>query len=225
MFDMGKWVCYHTHQNNGVIITKASRLFKRTVLKGCIMLEHYKNILEEISHGHRAVLVTSLSADAMPEKTLLAEPDLSALPVTDTSAEVARAAIEKSSVQCVALPGGGLQFAEPFVPEPRLIILGGGHIALPLCEFAAKCGFRVVVVDDRPSFANKVRFPLAADVICDSFDRAIDTISPDRFSFMVVITRVHRHDADCLRRTLSHDVAYVGQSVRRASGIVLRTFG
>ncbi len=186
------------------------------------MLEHYRSILEEISHGRRAVLVTSLHTDALLEKTLLSEHDLSALPATDTLAEVARAAIEKSSVHCTALPDGGLRFAEPFVPEPRLIILGGGHIALPLCEFAAKCGFRVVVVDDRPTFASKMRFPLASDVICDSFDRAIDALSPDRFSFVVVITRGHRHDADCLRRTLSHDVAYVGMigSARRV-GIVL----
>ncbi len=186
------------------------------------MQEHYKNILDGIARGSRAVLVTSLSDDAMPEKTLFLEKDLSEVPGADTPAALARAAIEKSSVQCVSLPGGGLRFAEPFVPEPRLIILGGGHIALPLCEFAAKCGFRVVVVDDRPSFANRARFPLAADVVCDGFDHAIDALALDRFSFVVVITRGHRHDADCLRRTLARDVAYVGMigSARRV-GIVL----
>ena len=186
------------------------------------MREHYKNILDGIALGSRAVLVTSFSDGAIPEKALFLEKDLPDSPDADTPAALALAAIEKSSVQSIALPGGGLRFAEPFVPEPRLIILGGGHIALPLCEFAAKCGFRVIVVDDRPSFANKARFPLAADVVCDGFDRAIDALSLDRFSFVVVITRGHRHDADCLRRTLERDVAYVGMigSARRV-GIVL----
>lgn len=186
------------------------------------MRGHYKNILDGISRGSRAVLVTSLADGAVPEKTLFLENDLPDNLDADAPTSLARAAIEKSSVQCISLPGGGLLFAEPFVPEPRLIILGGGHIALPLCEFAAKCGFRVIVVDDRPSFANKARFPLAADVVCDGFDRAIDALALDRFSFVVVITRGHRHDADCLRRTLERDVAYVGMigSARRV-GIVL----
>lgn len=186
------------------------------------MREYYKEVLNSIAQGRPAVLVTSLTDGVMPEKILLHENDLPASPGMDSPLSLARAAMEKSSIQCVALPGGGLRFSEPFVPEPRLIILGGGHIALPLCEFAAKCGFRVVVVDDRPSFANKERFPLAADVVCDSFERAIDALSLDRFSFVVVITRGHRHDAECLRRTLLHNVAYVGMigSARRV-GIVL----
>ena len=40
-------------------------------------------------------------------------------------------------------------FIDPLTPRERLIILGGGHIAQPLCEFAAKCDFSVTVVDDR----------------------------------------------------------------------------
>lgn len=186
------------------------------------MRKYYKDILDGIARGSRTVLVTSLFNGAMPEKTLFWENDLPDSPAAGTPPALARAAIEKSSVQCVSLPGGGLRFAEPFVPEPRLVILGGGHIALPLCEFAAKCGFRVVVVDDRPSFANKARFPLAVDVVCDGFDHAIDALALDRFSFVVIITRGHRHDANCLRRTLARGVAYVGMigSARRV-GIVL----
>lgn len=33
-------------------------------------------------------------------------------------------------------------FIDPLTPRERLIILGGGHIAQPLCEFAARCDFR-----------------------------------------------------------------------------------
>lgn len=56
-------------------------------------------------------------------------------------------------------------------PRERLIILGGGHIAVPLCEFAARCDFAVTVVDDRMDFANESRFPLAQQVTCDSFEK------------------------------------------------------
>ena len=52
-----------------------------------------------------------------------------------------------------------LRFFEPIAKEERLIILGGGHISKYLCEFAAKTGFAVWVIDERQEFANKERFP------------------------------------------------------------------
>ena len=54
---------------------------------------------------------------------------------------------------------------EPMLPQERLIVLGAGHIALPVCQFGAACGFEVCVIDDRPDFANRARFHEAAQVI------------------------------------------------------------
>ncbi len=89
---------------------------------------------------------------------------------------------------------------EPFFPEERLIVLGGGHIAQPLVDFASKTDFSVVVADDRPSFANTVRFPAAARIICDSFDNTIRNLRITASDFVVVITRGHRHDMACLEQ-------------------------
>ncbi len=91
---------------------------------------------------------------------------------------------------------------EPFFPEERLIILGGGHIALPLVEFAAKVGYSVTVVDDRLSFANINRFPLARQVICAPFDQAIRRLTITDNDYVVIITRGHRHDQICLEQLL-----------------------
>ncbi len=99
---------------------------------------------------------------------------------------------------------------EPFFPKPRLIILGGGHIAKPLCELGNKVGFSVVVADDRPSFANANRFPLADNVICENFERVFDNIKLRDSDFIVIVTRGHRHDGVCLRNTLKYDPAYIG---------------
>ena len=57
--------------------------------------------------------------------------------------------------------GGVFTVTEPMLPQERLLVLGGGHIALHVAEFAAKCGFHVIVADDRPDFANRERFSLA----------------------------------------------------------------
>lgn len=118
---------------------------------------------------------------------------------------------------------GSVTVREPMLPQERLIVLGGGHIALPVCEFGAKCGFNVCVVDDRPSFANTARFPLARQVICESFETAIGKLAVTPFDYVVVITRGHRHDADCLRALLPGPApAYLGMigSRRRVKGLL-----
>lgn len=118
---------------------------------------------------------------------------------------------------------GSVTIREPVLPQERLIVLGGGHIALPVCEFAAKCGFNVCVVDDRPSFANTARFPLAQQVLCESFETAIEKLEVTAFDYVVVITRGHKHDADCLRALLPGQApAYLGMigSRRRVKGLL-----
>lgn len=93
----------------------------------------------------------------------------------------------------------GVRYLRKFCPQERLILLGGGHIAQPLCTFAAALGFSAVVVDDRPSFANRSRFPEANDVLCDAFPDAIRQLKMQDSDYVAVITRGHRWDADCLR--------------------------
>ena len=90
-------------------------------------------------------------------------------------------------------------YTRAFLPPQRLILLGGGHVSQPLSRYAADLEFDVVVADDRPGFANAIRFPEVEKVICDSFEHAIDQLSITKYDFVCVITRGHRHDAACLR--------------------------
>ena len=94
-------------------------------------------------------------------------------------------------------------YTRVFLPPQRLILLGGGHVSQPLSRYAADLEFDVVVVDDRPGFANAVRFPEAGRVICDSFSHALEQLSVTKYDFVCVITRGHRHDALCLRTLLA----------------------
>lgn len=182
----------------------------------------YRNVQNALDCGNKAVVVTRLSdqpdSSIRSEKSVYSE---DALKNADHNSgpPLARAAMENVRLQCVTERDDTL-IAEPFFPESRLIILGGGHIALPLCEFASRCGFAVTVVDDRPSFANKGRFPAAREVICDSFERCFSRIAINRFTFVVIITRGHRHDLLCLRQVLKLDTAYTGMigSRRRVKG-------
>lgn len=113
---------------------------------------------------------------------------------------------------------------EPILPKERLIVLGAGHVAIPVCEFAAKTGFDVYVCDDRPAFANWERFPHVKEVLCDTFENCIAGLRITQYDYVVIITRGHVHDADCLRMILPNkrQPAYLGLigSRRRVRGLL-----
>jgi xanthine dehydrogenase accessory factor len=116
----------------------------------------------------------------------------------------------------------GTEYIRNFRPQERLILLGGGHIAQPLCRYAADLGFSVTVADDRPSFANQSRFPEAERIICDSFPNILRQLQINSLDYVCVITRGHRYDADCLREILSGTFPrYLGMigSKRRVAGL------
>jgi xanthine dehydrogenase accessory factor len=91
---------------------------------------------------------------------------------------------------------------ERYLPKPRLIILGGGHVALARVRMAKLTDFYVTVFDDRPAFANPGRFPEADEVICDDFSRVMERVGVRRSDYVVIVTRGHKHDQDCLEGVL-----------------------
>ena len=99
---------------------------------------------------------------------------------------------------------------EPPTTAVQLLILGAGHIALPLATMAKILGYEVTVVDDRPSFANSARFSTADTIICNDFERALEGITINPQTFVVIITRGHRYDKVCLRKVINQPAAYIG---------------
>ncbi len=98
-----------------------------------------------------------------------------------------------------------LLMAENFYPEERMIILGGGHVSMALAEFGAKTGFSVTVVDDRPAFADPKCFVCAKQVICDAFTSAIEKLGITSYDYVIIVTRGHRYDQECLEALLSKE--------------------
>lgn len=123
----------------------------------------------------------------------------------------------------LTLKADGTEYIRNFRPKERLILLGGGHIAQALAAFASQVGFSVWIADDRPVFANHVRFPCADEVICDAFPSAIKNINIRENDYIAVLTRGHRWDADCLRLILpGRRPKYLGMigSRRRVSSLL-----
>ena len=119
-------------------------------------------------------------------------------------------ALHEGRPRTIVWPDGVEVFLEVQRPPARLLICGAGHIALPLSRYAADAGFRVTVLDDRPEYASAARFP-DADVVAEDFIPALRALAPRRFRHVVVITRGHAHDLDCLGEVLHWTTDYVGQ--------------
>lgn len=82
-------------------------------------------------------------------------------------------------------------------------MLGAGHISQALCRLACELGFAVTVADEREEFANRDRFPGASAILCGRFLPAIEAVQIRSGDYVAILTRGHRHDADCLRAVLS----------------------
>lgn len=97
-------------------------------------------------------------------------------------------------------------------PQPEMVVVGAGHIAQPLSTLGSILGCRVFVLDDRPEFATRERFPDAERVVKVSFDDPFAEVPIRRHSHLVLVTRGHKYDYQCLRRVLmaDHLPAYVG---------------
>ena len=93
-------------------------------------------------------------------------------------------------------------FAELHAVAEPLIIFGAGHIAVPLANIAHDLGFDVTVLDDREDFALPARFNEGVHVQVLDFNDPLRGVTVDSRTFVVMLTRAHKYDFDCLREVL-----------------------
>ena len=96
-------------------------------------------------------------------------------------------------------------FLEPIKPTAALVIVGAGHIAVPLAEIGVLLGFAVTVLDDRDEFATAERFPAGAHVTQVDFTDAFRDVTLDANTYVVLVTRAHKYDYDCLQQLLMRE--------------------
>ena len=94
--------------------------------------------------------------------------------------------------------------------NPTLVVVGAGHVAMPVAEIGHLCGFRVVVLDDRPEMASEERFPHAAERIAGDIAKTLHTLTITPNTYIVIITRGHAYDEAALRAVINSPAAYVG---------------
>lgn len=117
--------------------------------------------------------------------------------------------VEASKVGMIC--GGALDvYLEPILSGPKVFLFGGGHVSLSVARLSKMAGFRVAVIDDRPEFANRERFPEAEEVIAEEFSSALKKLKTARESYLVILTRGHAYDQETLEWALGTEARYVG---------------
>jgi xanthine dehydrogenase accessory factor len=106
--------------------------------------------------------------------------------------------------------GGTLEiFVEPILPQPVVYLFGGGHVSMAVANAASAAGFGIAVVDDRETFANAQRFPMAQS-IHTTYEEAFKNVQPNASTYLIIVTRGHKEDMRVLAWAARTEARYVG---------------
>ena len=189
------------------------------------MIELAQGLIQAKVEGAGTVLATVIEARgdsgiATGEKCLIRDGRVTAGTVRHEGLREAilrQAAIrlkeERSNLVSLEIPGieGRVEvFFDVFLADPRLYVVGAGHIAVPLARMAKILDFHVTVIDDRVLFANRERFPDADEVLVAEMAEALKGLPITPSTYIVLITRGHKWDEPCLREILRSPARYIG---------------
>jgi xanthine dehydrogenase accessory factor len=187
--------------------------------------EALRIVVQGVEAGHSAVRVAAVSPEAAggarlvyllgPSGTERVHGTLGSAALDDEATAAARSALDdpRSRDGLRSLTSDGVEvFLEVRRPVRDLVIVGAGHIARPMSQMGSMLGFRVWVLDDRPDFATRDRFPDADHLIRTDFSDPFADVPIHARSHVLLVTRGHRYDFDCLVRVMGMDPlpAYIG---------------
>jgi len=103
-----------------------------------------------------------------------------------------------------------LLFLEPLFPPSHLVIAGAGHIGQALAHLGVLLDFDVSVIDDRVEWANTENLPEVNEIIVDDIGKTLRNFTLSEDSYVVIVTRGHRNDAEALRACIASGAGYIG---------------
>jgi xanthine dehydrogenase accessory factor len=179
--------------------------------------------------GHGRAVITPLPADspgpefgahatgdgAPPEPVLVAWADgrlEGSLGDASADAELGRLAVEalrRGMSRTVELAGRSL-FIETYPERQRLVIVGAVQVAIPLVAIARTLGYETVVVDGRPAFATRERFPDVDRLVVGWPDEVADDVGLGPADAVAVLSHDVKFDEPAIVTALARGCRYVG---------------
>ena len=191
----------------------------------------YAQAAEAVQKRERGVLLTMLRVSAETDVSAQWLPE-NAIPldVPFPGTEAIRSCLASETPQLFVedseSPAMRLEvFVEPVIPKPLLLIVGGGHIGQALAVQATLIGFDVVVMDDRPEFTNPALFPEGVKTLCGDIAKEMASFPVSDDTYIVIVTRGHKDDAQALTACIHSDAAYIGMiGSRRKVALIRKAF-
>jgi len=125
-------------------------------------------------------------------------------------AEALKELTDYGRVKTMVTQDGAEVFMEGYAKPAAVIIAGGGHIGKSLAPLVKMLGMRLHIIDDRPEFANKERFPEADSIIVADYAAGVAQLDIRPNSAVIVATRGHREDDRALEAAVRSPAGYVG---------------
>jgi xanthine dehydrogenase accessory factor len=110
----------------------------------------------------------------------------------------------------VRTEAGDELFIAGYTSPATVVLVGGGHVNLQVAKIAQHLGFRIMVTDDRPEFANRERFPMAEATSVASYDKGLDAFHITANTAIIVGSRGHHFDDLALEAAVRTSASYVG---------------
>jgi xanthine dehydrogenase accessory factor len=187
--------------------------------EGTDFLEIGAQVLEAYEGGDAVALATVVNVTAgatnLGAKLLLrldgsVAGSLGSSQLDEKATAVGEQVAQVGAVESFTTDEGTEVFVEGFTTPPTLVMVGGGHVGKATADLAHKLGYRVLLVDDRPEFANEERFPYAEQTLVTGYGSWADHLTVNVNSYVVVATRGHRYDDMALESALSTKARYIG---------------
>lgn len=107
--------------------------------------------------------------------------------------------------------GGTVEvYIEPILPQPTLVVVGGGHVGKAVAHLAKWLGFRVAVNDDRPEFCTPEANPDADEFYPVPMSELPAHLKINSQTYLVLTTRGMLVDVPGLPPLLDTRAAYIG---------------
>ncbi|HEX5601674.1 MAG TPA: XdhC/CoxI family protein [Pyrinomonadaceae bacterium] len=190
------------------------------------VFELYRAVRDAVDHGRRAVLATSLK-DSSRKLLIIEGGEISgSLGASELDREAQTIALElmRKGVSSTVSLGSEPVFFETHGPPPTLIVFGASHVAMPLVSLAHDLGLKTIVVDGRPRFATRERFPDVDELSIGIPSEIAETLSYTSSTFVVLTAHDYKYDLPVLRVVLPARPAYVGLLGSKRRGAAIKEF-
>ena len=181
--------------------------------------ECYAQAAQALQRRERGVLLTTVSTGAETEVTVEWYPEEAITP-DFPDAETIRSCLARETARLLVADSTEV-LVQPVIPKPILLIVGGGHVGQALARQAVLIGFDITVIDDRPEFANPPLFPEGVTTRCGDIAKTVADFPVCKDTYIVIVTRAHKHDAEALKACTHAPAAYIGMiGSKRKVGLI-----